>query len=1412
MCRTPSMDSTNCSVSTKQASNKDQTDNTGTISPNNEQIKSFEDEANFFSKITLSFLNQILKLGGTQVLERSDLRVPSHQDQSSTVYEKITTTWNSEIEKSRLHNQEMIRKTGELTKPKKPSLIKALFHAASPKHFFLALVLYGLSTILQFVPVLILNDLVKYLGGSTTTSTFIHPWVEVFLLFIIPVCVSLLQNNSQVLMMHISVFSRASISSLLYNKSLRVSPSGRALTSTGQVVNLMSNDSNQIQMFFNFVSYSVFAPLQIVISIILIFQQVGNATWVGLALMAAFVPLNTLIFSLLGKYRRKTLVYTDKRVKLMNEIMNGIRIIKFYAWEKPFHQEVDKYRNGELKNLTKVAYVTAVGFSLILLSVPIIQPVIVFLTYSRISSVPLDAAKAFTTISLFNMMRFPMAFLPMGLLQYIQAKISIQRIEMYLLLPDLKPYVEEQVPEEITDEKSRECGSITIQNGSFSWIDDDAVGKFTSAVAEPKNAKRSILKKTLDDSSSNGRKRMTLQDINVTIEAGSLVAVVGSVGSGKSSLLSAILGEMEPSSKNTHVYVPRESYMPKGDFVSYCSQTPWIVNDTLRGNILFGRAFHKSRYEEVITASALIDDFHMLPAGDMTEIGERGINLSGGQKARISLARALYSTDTKLLLLDDPLSAVDAHVGEHLFTKALTGDVVKDVTRVLVTHHVHRLRYCDKVIVMEDGRIKDHGTYDELCDRGIDFMGAMDISKVTEDADNGEDKVRDEKEKDDSTRTVESSISSETNAVESSTDETDTAPSDNQEDESTNDKKGTNLPSHHKATTKADGKTLVTKEERSEGSVSFNTYVLYAKSGGLYLFISIFIIQAFGRGSEVASTFWLSYWASASVSQEKQGNELTSEQNRYFINIYALFSMIGVIGLTVRSLVMAIHRMRASRTIHQNLTTSILRAPVSFFDVTPIGRILNRFAADMDKIDLELTSTFSQIINTVYQVLGALAGILAGTKGTFIVPLIPMSVIYYKLQKWFRKTSTELQRITNIANSPLFTDFSQVLSGTSTIRAYRNEDRFFAHFQESFDTMNTAYVLNQLVSYWLSIRLDILGGIIGALVGGLSVATAPYGFIPAGWLGISLSNSIDITNFLKHGVRMIAALEAQMNSVERIMHYTENVAPEAPDVLSTDPDTKQWPSGGEITMSKASMRYRDGPLVLKDISLKIEAGEKIGVVGRTGSGKSSLMILLFRICEIEENGGFVSIDDVNTRLIGLDVLRHNLSIIPQDPIMFSNTIRYNIDPFRIATDDEIWIILEKVQLSAVVAELPKGLDEWVAEGGENFSQGQRQLLCIARVLLRKPKILIMDEATSSIDNETDVIIQKMIRENFMNSTVLTIAHRLNTIMDCDRVLVLDSGEIREFDTVDTLLQKEEGAFRSMVDKHNMANKGNGVEL
>jgi len=1042
--------------------------------------------------------------------------------------------------------------------------------------------------------------------------------------------------------------------------------------------------------------------------------------------MIFLAPVNMVVFSIVSKQRREVLKYSDLRVKMMNEILSGIRIIKFYAWERPFGKEVGELRGKELAALTKLAYTAAIGFSLILMAAPLIQPVLVFLTYTAIQDTPLNAATAFTTVALFNMMRFPFAFLPMGLLQYIQSKISLSRLERYLDLPELSEYV---VDEQQSTQGETCIGSVSMKNASFSWVDPDAKPVRPIQV-EKKSARKRGNGAAADlgssqhssgasvDTEATSTPTITLQDLSCGVASGSLVAVVGSVGSGKSSFLSAILGEMEPINGG-QVFITKPADAKPG-FVSYCSQTPWVVNDTLRGNILFGRQFKEERYNSVLEACALVDDLAVLPAGDLTEIGERGINLSGGQKARVSLARALYDAETRLILMDDPLSAVDSHVGEHIFSQAICGDVSNGCTRILVTHHVHLLSRCDQVIVLEKGRIQHCGRYDELVASGVDFAGALDVEV-----------------KENSKAAKERTTASGTPDAEDSKMEADAS---SQEQMAKN------------------GKTLVKEEEKEEGAVAGSAYHHYAKAGGYCVAIMICVIQGLGRAAEIGSGFWLAFWAKESVRAENRGEPHDTADTNYFIAMYALFGFLGILGLTGRSILIALHRLRASRKLHDGLAESMLRAPISFFDVTPTGRILNRFAADMDKVDLELTQSLSQGISTLFNVFGAIAAIIAATEGTVLVPLVPMGFAYYLIQKWFRKTSTELQRINSVANSPIFSDFSQILSGTSTIRAYGEEGRFFTQCKTSFDTMNASFMLIQLASSWLSLRLDVLGGFMGAFIGGVAVATNS---INPGWVGLALSYSIEVSNFLKHGVKMIATIEAQMNSVERILFYTEQVQPEPPEYIQDkDPDPSEWPSNGTIEFENASMRYRDGPLVLKNISVSIRGGEKIGVCGRTGSGKSSLMIALFRISETEsEADGRILIDGVNIREIGTAALRMSLSIIPQDPIIFSNTVRYNLDPFGKASDTELWEVLDKVQMTDAITELPNGLEEQVAEGGENFSQGQRQLLCIARALLRKPRILVMDEATASIDNTTDAGIQDMIRENFGDATVLTIAHR-----------------------------------------------------
>ena len=628
---------------------------------------SLEDRSGPLGIWLLSYLTPLLKLGSHKVLDPSDIGVPSKQDRADNAYERAMETWD--IQASKCHERNAKLKAAYLAKLdkcsteeqrqkvkppqyKEPSIAWALVKAFGVWELSVGLAYYVISALLTFLPVLILNDLVKFFESGESINDYdgyAPPWLEVVGLGVIPFVVSLLQTRHQAIYAHCAVFVRTAVSTMLYRKALRVSAAARAKTSTGQVVNMMSNDSAQLQRFLQFVGMTMTAPIQIVLALVLIYQQVGNATWVGVGFMVFLAPVNTVVFSIVSKQRRKVLKYSDLRVKMMNEILAGIRIIKYYAWERPFGKEVGGLRGKELAALTKLAYTSAIGFSLILMSAPLIQPILVFLTYIEIQDTPLNPATAFTTVALFNIMRFPFAFMPMGLLQYIQSKISLHRLERYLDLPELSQYVEDTPPPDAAgDDAGREFGSVTVRNGTFSWVDpeakpvrpvqDDPSNKKKKAKKERRDSQNSTKQSDADmrisshsyagsvrsdASASTKGPTITLQDLNFQIKAGSLVAVVGSVGSGKSSFLSALLGELEPIGDESKVYIPRPENAGTG-FVSYCAQTPWVVNDTLRGNVLFGREYNEERYMKVVEASALVDDLAALPAGDSTEIGEKG--------------------------------------------------------------------------------------------------------------------------------------------------------------------------------------------------------------------------------------------------------------------------------------------------------------------------------------------------------------------------------------------------------------------------------------------------------------------------------------------------------------------------------------------------------------------------------------------------------------------------------------------------------------------------------------------------------------------------------------------------------------------------------------------------------------------
>eukprot|EP01130_Rhizamoeba_saxonica_P014094 TRINITY_DN6105_c0_g1_i2.p1 TRINITY_DN6105_c0_g1~~TRINITY_DN6105_c0_g1_i2.p1 ORF type:complete len:864 (-),score=163.95 TRINITY_DN6105_c0_g1_i2:58-2649(-) len=812
--------------------------------------------------------------------------------------------------------------------------------------------------------------------------------------------------------------------------------------------------------------------------------------------------------------------------------------------------------------------------------------------------------------------------------------------------------------------------------------------------------------------------------------------VVGSVGSGKSSLGNAILGEMKRVSGKIRIT----------GSIAYVSQEAWILNETVKDNILFGLEYDPNKYNTILKAVCLDQDFESLPAGDMTEIGERGINLSGGQKQRISIARALYS-DRDIYILDDVLSAVDVHVGRHIFTHALA-NLLKKKTILLVSNQLHYLPHADNVIVMENGFISEQGPYEELISQNghlFDMMNGKGIEK--------EDSTESEEQ-------VETTMGTKSKKVGS----------------------------------------LTTAEEKDEGNISKDVYWFYIKYGSIFIFFCCLFVDVLYAGSNVASSIWLQYWPqdyikrNISYYNSSDPNRLVPRPQGFYIGIYAAFNFSEALFTALVLVFILKLCFKASIRLHKDCISSTIKAKISFFDTTPVGRVISRFSTDFTYVDIQMAGLVWLTLTAFFVCLATLVAMTLGAVYLWIaVP--PFAVIYYKFQAYYRKSSIELQRIESLSRSPVYSQFSETLAGVSTIRAYSLENKFIEDNQFKIDDHNADYFAQLYCTSWFGLRLDMLGTSVQFLTYLVIVLTKVYDpNINAGLATVSISISPLITNALSQLSQSVASLETKMNAVERIREYILNINHEAPSKIRSN---RFKAKKGSIRFNRYSMRYRDGqPLVLHKIKARIKGGQKIGIVGRTGAGKSSILSGLYRMCE--PASGCIEIDGVDISTIGLKDLRRSLAIIPQDPVMFIGTLRYNLDPFDEYKDHHLWHALEIVELRDMVESLEEGLESEVLENGDNFSLGQKQLMCMARALLRKSKILLLDEATASVDMKTDDLIQLALRNNFETSTVIIIAHRLNTIMDVDKIMVMEKGRLVEFDTPTNLLSDQTSIFYDMV--------------
>uniref|UniRef100_A0A4W6BR66 Multidrug resistance-associated protein 4 n=1 Tax=Lates calcarifer TaxID=8187 RepID=A0A4W6BR66_LATCA len=1079
---------------------------------------------------------------------------------------------------------------------------------------------------------------------------------------------------------------RVAMCHMIYKKALCLSSSAMGKTTTGQIVNLLSNDVNNK---FSQTSFCVVGPLQAAVVVGLLWLEIGPSCLAGMVVLMFLMPVQTLFGRLFSKFRSKTAVLTDSRIRTMNEVVSGIRIIKMYAWEKPFAALVSEVRRKEISKIMSSSYLRGLNMASFFCA----SKIIVFITFTLyvLLGNTISASRVFVTVSLYTAVRLTVTlFFPSAIEKLFESRVSIRRIQEFLMLDEITKGSTALPQEEKKD------ASVEIQDLIF-----------------PASSVSSCLT--------------------------SLCACM----SIQSSLLSSILGEL-PTEKGV--------LKVKGQ-LTYAAQQPWVFPGTIRSNILFGKELNTQKYEKVIRACALKRDLELLPDGDLTLIGDRGATLSGGQKARVNLARAVYQ-EADIYLLDDPLSAVDAEVGRHLFEQCICG-LLKNKPRILVTHQLQYLKAADQILVLKEGHMVAKGTYMELQRSGVDFTSLL---KKEEE----EEQQLPPSDVPTRSRTLsQNSVLSQSSSVQS-------------------------------LSSQAEPVQTVVEESRAEGTIGVSLYVKFLRAGA-----SIFTLIISLSTSYIMQDWWLAYWSQEKLGDNNStiihnGQNITKElDTAFYLGVYGGLTAAVIVFGFMRNLLLFNVLVRCAQALHNCMFNSILRTPVRFFDINPIGRVLNRFSKDIGQLDSNLPWTFVDFIQVFLQILGVIA-VSASVIPWILIPVLPLLLIFLYLRRYFLQTSRDIKRLESTTRSPVFSHLSSSLQGLWTIRAFGAEERFQKAFDAHQDLHSAAWFLFLTTSRWFAVRLDGICSIFVTIVtfGCLLLRDQ----LDAGSVGLALTYSITLMGMFQWGVRQSAEVENMMTSVERVVEYTE-LENEAPWETQKRPPP-DWPSKGLVTFDHINFSYSsNGPLVLQDLKAMFRPKEKVGIVGRTGAGKSSLVSALFRLAEPQ---GKIYIDGVLTSEIGLHDLRQKMSIIPQDPVLFTGSMRKNLDPFNQHTDEELWNALQEVQLKSVVEELPGKLETVLAESGSNFSVGQRQLVCLARAILRKNRILIIDEATANVDPRTDELIQKTIRDKFRECTVLTIAHRLNTIIDSDRILVLDAGKIHAYDEPYTLLQDPECVFYKMV--------------
>uniref|UniRef100_A0A3B4XSG5 ATP-binding cassette, sub-family C (CFTR/MRP), member 9 n=1 Tax=Seriola lalandi dorsalis TaxID=1841481 RepID=A0A3B4XSG5_SERLL len=1249
-----------------------------------------------------------------------------------------------------------------------PSIWRSMYRAFG-RPILLSSTFRYLADLLGFAGPLCISGIVKYLkvDNGTATGTYFgvhfmssskllqNTSVLAVLLFLALILQRTFLQASYYVTIETGINLRGALLAMIYNKILHLSTSNMSMgeMTLGQINNLVAIETNQL-MWFLFLCPNLWAmPVQIVMGVILLYYLLGWSALVGASVIVLLAPLQYLIATKLADTQKITLEHSTDRLKKTTEILKGIKLLKLYAWENIFCDSVEETRSKELTSLKTFAFYTSLSIFMNA-AIPIAAVLATFVMHHFINKTGPTPSEAFAALALFHILVTPLFLLSTVVRFAVKALVSVQKLGEFLQ------------SDEIGDDSWRNGDiSVSLEAGKKHLGATKAINRKQPMRYQMDNyeqpTRRQMRPTETEDVAvkvSNGfftwgSNLSTLSDINIRIPTGQLTMIVGQVGCGKSSLLLAMLGEMQTI--DGRVYWSNKNRYS----VAYATQKSWLLNATVEENITFGSPFSKQRYKAVIDACSLQPDIDLLPFGDQTEIGERGINLSGGQRQRICVARALYQ-NTNIVFLDDPFSALDIHLSDHLMQEGILKFLQDDKrTVVLVTHKLQYLIHADWIIAMKDGSILREGTLKDIQTHDVELYDHWKTLMNRHDQ---------ELEKDiqqDSQTTLERKTLRRAFYSREAKNQID----DEDEEEEVEEEDDDNLST--------------TTNRRSK--IPWKVCWCYMSSGGFFMVFLMVSCKLLKHSVIVAIDYWLALWTSSKTNQS--------------MSVFIILCAAGITLCLITSLTVEFLGLSAATNLHHNLLNKIIHAPIRFFDITPLGQILNRFSADTNIIDQHIPPTLESLTRSTLLCLSAI-GVISVITPLFLIALVPLTIAFYFIQKYFRVASKDLQDLDDSTQLPLLCHFSETAEGLTTIRAFRHEARFKQRMLELTDTNNTAYLFLSAANRWLEVRTDYLGAVIVLTAAGASILSLKFDVPSVGLVGLGLTYALTVTNYLNWVVRNLADLEVQMSAVKKVNSFLSTESENYEGSMDTSQVPENWPQDGEIKIQDLCVRY-DPMLkpVLKHVNAYIKPGQKVGICGRTGSGKSSLSLAFFNMVDIFE--GKIVIDGIDICKLPLQTLRSRLSIILQDPVLFSGSIRFNLDPERTCTDDRLWEALEIAQLKNMVKALPGGLDAVVTEGGENFSVGQRQLFCLARAFVRKSSILIMDEATASIDMATENILQKVVMTAFADRTVVTIAHRVSSILDAEQVLVFSSGIMVENDSGPNLLAQEESLFGVLVRTH-----------